>query len=85
MKKKTYIVRKYNSYEWINTDQAYCKLQLLIKYHRKGWQVWEYPMWFAKLVYKLFGKRIYGDRDCYIEKLIPGSDQITHHSPFDNW
>jgi hypothetical protein len=83
MKKKTYVVSTYNNYEWIRTKEAYCKLQLMIEYHREGYRVWDYPIWLAKLVYKLFRKPILKGRSATFELLIPGSDQITHASPWD--
>lgn len=85
MKNKTYVVSTYDSgYEWINTCDGYSKYHVMFKYHRKGYQVWEYPLWFAMLVMKLFGKRIWGKRNCHIELYVPGSDQITYHTPYHN-
>ena len=85
MKKRTYIVSTYNSYEWITTKDAYCKLQLMLIYAYRGYQSYEYPLWLAKLVYRVFNKKIMGGKNCNIELLIPGSDQITHHSPYNNF
>jgi hypothetical protein len=82
MKKKTFIVSTYNNYEWITTKDAYCKLELMIKYHREGYKVWDYPIWFAKLVFKLFKKPILTGRTATFELKIPGSDQITWHTPY---
>ena len=85
MRKKTYIVSTYNNYEWITTKDAYCKLQLMLIYAYRGYQVYEYPLWYARFVYRLFGKRIYGNRNCTIELRIPGSDQITYHTPYHDF
>jgi hypothetical protein len=85
MKKRTYIVSTYTNYEWITTEDAYCKLELMIKYHLKGYKVWDYPIWFAILVYKLFKKPILTGRTATFELRIPGSDQITHWSAWDNF
>lgn len=82
--KRTYIVSTYNSYEWITTEDAYCKLQLLIKYHRKGYKVWDYPLWLVKFIKKHFNILLnWGNKNVNIEKYIKGSDQITYHSPWD--
>lgn len=83
LKKKTYIVSTYNNYEWITTRDTYSLWLLMYKYHRQGYRVWDYPMWFAKLVYKITGKGILRGRSATFEKYIPGSDQITYHSPYD--
>ena len=83
LKKKTYIVSTYNNYEWITTRDTYSLWLLMYKYHRQGYRVWDYPMWFAKLVYKITGKGILRGRTATFEKYIPGSDQITYHSPYD--
>lgn len=84
MKKKTYIVSTYNSYEWIHTEDAYCKLQLLLKYHKNGYQVWDYPIGLVKFMKKHFNISLnWGNCNVGIEPLIKGSDQITWHSPYD--
>lgn len=80
MKKTTYIVSLYNSYEWIHTEDVYFKIQLYIKYYRQGYRVWDYPYWLAVLVYRLFKKPILRGRTAIFEKYIPGSDQVTYHS-----
>lgn len=80
--KKTYIVSCYNSHEWIHTEDAYCKLQLQIKYHFKNYQVWEYPLWLVKLFKKFNVDLNYGNRNVFFEKHIKGSDQITYHTPY---
>lgn len=85
MKKRTYIVSTYNSYEWITTVDAYCKLELMIKYHKSGWKVWDYPINLV-IFMKKFGITLnWGNKNCFIEPLIAGSDQITHWSAWDNF
>ena len=83
--KRTFIVSTYNSYEWITTVDAYCKLELMIRYHLKGYRVWDYPIWFAKLVYKLFNIPILKGRTAVFELRIKGSDQITRWNAWDNF
>lgn len=82
LKKKTYIVSTYNNYEWITTRDTYSLLLLMYEYYRKGYRVWDYPMWFVKLVYKITGKGIMRGRTAMFELYIPGSDQITYHTPY---
>jgi hypothetical protein len=82
LKKKTYIVSTYNNYEWITTRDTYSLLLLMYKYWRDGYRVWDYPMWFVKLVYKITGKGIMRGRTAMFELYIPGSDQITYHTPY---
>ena len=83
-KKTTYIVSTYNNcYEWITTKDTYSLLFLKLQYMRKGYTVWAFPtMWMARIWYKLTGKGIYRGTDAAFEKLIPGSDQITYHTPY---
>ncbi len=82
MKKKTYIVSTYNSYEWITTLDAYCKLELMIKYHFKGYKVWDYPISLV-IFMKKFGISLnWGNKNASFEKYIKGSDQITYHTPW---
>ena len=82
LKKKTYIVSTYNNYEWITTRDTYSLLLLMYKYWRDGYRVWDYPMWFVKLVYKITGKGIMRGRTAMFELYVPGSDQITYHTPY---
>ena len=42
-------------------------------------------IWMAKLWYKFTGKGIYRGTNVSFEKYIPGSDQITWWSPYDNF
>jgi len=84
LRKKTFVVSTYNNYEWITTRDSYSVLFLMLEYYRKGYRVWEYPMWFAMLVYKLTGKGIIKGRTAIFERYVPGSDQITYHSPYND-
>jgi hypothetical protein len=86
LKRKTYIVSTYiNSYEWITTKDTYSLLLLKWSYYANGYRVWDYPLWFGKLVYKITGKGIMKGRTAVFEKYIPGSDQITYHTPYHNF
>ncbi len=85
MKKKTYIVSTYNDYEWITTKRAYSLLLLKLEYMNKGFRVWDYPIWFARLIYKFSGKGILKGRTAMFEKYIQGSDQITYHTPYHDF
>lgn len=82
LKKKTYIVSTYNSYEWITTRDTYSLLLLKYKYWKDGYRVWDYPLWFGKLVYAITGKAIMKGRTAVFERYVPGSDQITYHTPY---
>jgi hypothetical protein len=83
MTKKTFIVSTYNNHEWITTKQAYCKLELMVKYHNKGYQVWDYPLWLVKFMKNKFNISLnWGNKNCNIELLVPGSDQITWYTPW---
>lgn len=82
--KKTYIVSTYNSYEWITTRDTYSLLLLKLQYMKNGHRVWDYPMWLAKLVYKFTGKGILKGRTAVFEKYVPGTGQITYHTPYHN-
>ena len=84
--KKTFIVSTYNnSYEWITTKDTRSLLFLKLKYWRDGHRVWDYPLWLARLVYKITGKGILRGKTVTFEKYIPGSDQITYHTPYHNF
>lgn len=86
IKKKTYIVSTYNnSYEWITTRDTYSLLLLKYKYYREGYRVWDYPVWFGVLVYKITGKAILRGRNVTFEKYVPGTNQITYHTPYHNF
>lgn len=81
--KKTFIVSTYNSYEWIHTEEAFCKLQLMIKYHRKGYKVWDYPLWLVTFLKKHLNITLnWGNRNAFFEKHIKGSDQVTYYTPW---
>ena len=83
--KKTYIVSNYNSYESIHTEDAYCKFQLMVKYHFKGYKVFSYPLWLVVLFKKRFNILLNYGKDATFELRIKGSDQTTHWSPYDNF
>jgi hypothetical protein len=83
MKKRTFIVSTYNSYEWIHTEEAYCKLQLMVKYYRKGYKVWDYPIWLVIFLKKRFNILLnWGDKNANFELYVPGTDQITWYTPY---
>ena len=86
MKKRTYIVSKYNSYEWINTEDAYCALFLKLKLWREGWKpfVINPPLWLAVKLSEWFGWRTLRETDVTVEYLDNTKDQVTHHSPYDH-
>lgn len=83
--KKTFIVSTYNNYEWITTRDSRSLLILKWSYYMAGYRVWDYPMWFAKLVYKATGKSIIKGRTAVFELYVPGTDQITYHTPYNNF
>ena len=84
--KKTYIVSTYSNYESIHTEYAYCKLQLILKYHFSGYRVWDYPIWLVIFMKKRFNISLnWGNRNVTFEKHIIGSDQVTHWSPYNNF
>jgi hypothetical protein len=86
MKKRTYIVSTYTNYEWITTEDAYCKLELMIKYHLKGYKVWDYPIWFVLFMKKRFNISLnWGNRNATFELYVKGSDQVTYHTPYSNF
>jgi hypothetical protein len=74
------------NYESIHTVDTKSMFILKLKYQCKGYRVWCFPtLAMAKLVHKWFGKRIYKGTNISFEKFIPGTDQITHWSPYDNF
>lgn len=83
--KKTFIVSTYNNYEWITTRDSRSLLFLKLKYWRDGHQVWDYPLWLGNLVYKITGKGIMKGRTAVFELYVPGTDQITYHTPYHNF
>lgn len=85
MKKKKYIVRTTAGYEFITTDDAYCKAQLMLQYAKKGYKVWDYPMWLARLTYKLFKMRILRGTTAEFEKFVPGTGQIIYYHPYSEF
>ncbi len=85
IKKKTYIVSTYNSYEWITTRDTYSLLLLKLKYMKEGYRVFTFPLWFVKAWYKITSRSIYKSKTAVFEKYVPGSDQITYHTPYHNF
>jgi hypothetical protein len=85
LKKKTYIVSTYTNYEWITTKDTYSLLLLKYSYLINGYRVWDYPLWFARLVYKITGKGIMKGRTATFERYVPGTGQITYHTPYHNF
>ena len=86
MKKKTYIVSTYdNYYESITTKKTYFLWLLKLEYMKKGYNVWNYPMWFIMLVFKYTGKSIFRDVNVTFEKFVPGSGQVTYWMPWMNF
>lgn len=81
------IISNYSgTYESIHTVETKSMFLLKLKYQLKGYRVWSFPtLWMAKLAYKWFGKRIYKGTNISFEKFIPGTDQITWWSPYDNF
>lgn len=74
------------NYESIHTVETKSMFLLKVKYRLKGYRVWCFPtLWMAKLAHKWFGVRIYRGTNVSFEKFIPGSDQITWWSPYDNF
>jgi hypothetical protein len=83
VKKRTYIVSTYNTYEWITTVDAYCKLELMIRYHFKGYVVWDYPIWLVIFAKKRLNITLnWGNKNANFERYIPGSDQVTYYNPY---
>lgn len=81
--KKTFIVSTYTNYEFIHTEEAYCKLELMIKYHLKGYKVWQYPLWLVLFLKKHFNVLLnWGDRNVTFELRVIGSEQVTHYYPY---
>jgi hypothetical protein len=83
MTKKTFIVSTYNTHEFIHTEDAYCALQIMFKYHNKGYKVWDYPLSMVIFFKKYLNISLnWGNKNVNIEKYIPGSNQITWYSPY---
>ena len=67
--KKRIIVSTYNAYEWISTYN--CRSMFLLKF-----------------AYYLMGYKVYGKDhacDAFFEWFDPKKDQITYHSPYDDF
>ena len=55
----------------------------MIKYHLKGYKVWDYPLSLVIFFKKHLNIQLnWGNKNAFFEKYIPGSDQITYHTPW---
>ena len=55
----------------------------MIKYHRKGYKVWDYPLWLVTFLKKHLNITLnWGNRNAFFEKHIKGSDQVTYYTPW---
>jgi len=82
------IISDYSGYyERIYTVETKSIFLLKLKYQFiKRYTVWCFPtLTMAKLAHRWFGKSIYKGSNVSFEKFIPGSDQITNWSPYDNF
>jgi|9_EtaG_2_1085328.scaffolds.fasta_scaffold19181_1 hypothetical protein len=87
--KRSYIVSRYTSHEFISTEDSWCKLFLRIKYHRDGYtsirDLFYPPKRIANLLFKAFGWNTYNfNSNINIERHRPGTGQVTHYSPWSN-
>jgi hypothetical protein len=58
-------------------------VQLMFKYHNKGYQVWDYPIWLVRFMKNKFNISLnWGYKNCNIELYIPGSNQVTWYTPW---
>lgn len=87
IKKKTYIVSTYNTYESITTMDTYSLLFLKLQYMRKGYRVFVFPpLWMIRLWVRVTRKMTYWEGpNVTFERYRPGTGQVTHHSPYDNF
>lgn len=82
----TIIVSNYSGYyESIHTEESLSILTIKLKYILKGYRVHNTPLWYAKLMYKYFNKRVYQGANISFERLDRTKDQVTHWSPYDNF
>lgn len=81
------IVSNYaGTYEAIHTVEARSMFLLKLKYWWKGYRVWQFPsIRVAMFLYKHFKINVYRECNVTFEKYIPGTDQVTHWSPYDNF
>jgi hypothetical protein len=80
------IVSNYSGYyESIHTEDSLCILTIKIKYLFKGYRIYSTPLWYAKLMKKVFNKRVYKSANISFEKFDPTKDQVTWHMPWDNF
>jgi len=85
--KREYIVSKYTNYENINTEYAYCKFFLRIKYYREGYKsmVVNPPYSVVKKLYDWFGWRTLRSSDITFELVDYNEDQVRRWSPYWNF
>jgi hypothetical protein len=80
------IVSNYSGYyESIHTEDSLCLLTIKIKYLFKGYKVHTTPLWYAKLIKKVFNKNVFKCANVSFEKFDPSKDQVTWHMPWDNF
>lgn len=84
--KREYIVSRYDSHESINTEYAYCKFFLRLKYVRyyKPFLI-NPPFWLAVKVNKWFGWRIIRSSNINFERVDPSKDQVKFWQPHMNF
>ncbi len=83
MTKKTFIVSTYNSHEFIHTEDAYCALQLMFKYYKRGYQVWDYPFSMVIFFKKYLNISLnWGNKNCNIKLFVPNTGQVTWYTPW---
>ena len=85
--KRSYVVSRYTNYEFINTEEAWCKLFLRIKYHRDGYTAIKdlfYPSRkVSNFLFNVFGWNTYNfNSNITIERHRPNTGQVTYHSPW---
>lgn len=82
--KREYIVTKYDSHESINTEPAYCKFFLRLKYRHYKSFVINPPLWLAFKLHKWFGWRTLRESNVKFERVDPSKDQVKYWQPWMN-
>jgi hypothetical protein len=84
--KREYIVSRYDSYESIHTEYAYCKFFLRIKYAKyyKTFVI-NPPRWWAVKLYKWFGWRTLRCSNIAFERVDYSKDQVRYWQPWMNF
>lgn len=77
-------------YESIHTEDATCILELKIKYALKGYKVFRPSEIWMDRIYRWSGKKFnpwfrIGQNNMFFEKFDPSKNQVTFHSPWDNF